>query len=368
MAASPGNFDGASVGVCVLPKAVSLEHEQKFQSRTGVGRNTLGTPVFLGGGGEDLLEQKAESLQRLGVDRNTSGTLHGDFSDLAVFLEHEQQAWSRTGVGRNTLGTVGAHDGGDGGLLHMKAVFVRTGVGRNTSGTKRLFHAAGGLNVCCCFREVGCPESLYSGPLAEVAVKGHEMDDLQCMCLRGRYGRCTVRAARGQQLCRACHMGGPTCQCGCVCCDDGEDREASSGGGPAEKATAPSTETCERKEHDSPKSYRKAGAQHAVEEYGRRELEDREPPESFREAGCPESFCSGTVAKHAVKEHGYSDLQECESSAGFGETFASEPSWSADGANFGSRGVFLVNFVGRFSVGRVQGPAVLCCRLNPICA
>ncbi len=147
-----------------------------------------------------------------------------------------------------------------------------------------------------------------------------------------------------------------------------EDREASSGGDPSEKATAPTTETCERKEHVSPKSYRKAGTQHAVEEYGRRELEDRELPESFREAGCPESFCSGTVAKHAVEEHGYSDLQECESSAGLGETFASELSWSADGANFGSRGVFLVSSDGRISVGRVQGPAVLCCRLNPICA
>ena len=90
-----------------------MEREQQFQSRTGVGRNTLGTPVFLGGGGEDLLEQKAESLLRLGVDRNTSGTLHGVFSVVAVFLEHEQQAWSRTGVGRNTLGTVGAHAGGD---------------------------------------------------------------------------------------------------------------------------------------------------------------------------------------------------------------------------------------------------------------
>jgi hypothetical protein len=67
------------------------------------------------------------------------------------------------------------------------------------------------------------------------------------------------------------------------------------GGDPAETATAPSTETCERKEHDSPESYRKAGAQHAVEEHGRRELVDREPPESFREAGWPRVRCASGV-------------------------------------------------------------------------
>ncbi len=98
LVAFPGNFDGASVGVCVLPKAVCLENEQQVQSRTGVGRNTSGTPVLLDGGGEDLLEQKAESILRLGVDRNTSGTLHGEFSEKAVFFEHEFQHSAKRGL------------------------------------------------------------------------------------------------------------------------------------------------------------------------------------------------------------------------------------------------------------------------------
>ena len=50
-----------------------------------------------------------------------------------------------------------------------------------------------------------------------------EMDDQQCMCLHGRCGRCVIRAVHGQQLCRACSLRGPVCQCGCYNCDDAED-------------------------------------------------------------------------------------------------------------------------------------------------
>ena len=50
------------------------------------------------------------------------------------------------------------------------------------------------------------------------------MDDRQCMCLRGRWGRrCMIRAMQRQQLCRACRRGGPVCQCGCYNCDDADD-------------------------------------------------------------------------------------------------------------------------------------------------
>jgi hypothetical protein len=52
-----------------------------------------------------------------------------------------------------------------------------------------------------------------------------EMDDLQCWCWRG-FGRCVVRTARGQRLCRACNMrhGNVQCRCGCLCCNDSEDK------------------------------------------------------------------------------------------------------------------------------------------------
>ena len=83
-----------------------------------------------------------------------------------------------------------------------------------------------------------------------------------------------------------------------------------------------SCEQCELKESDSPRNHEKAGAQHAVREHGQSELKDREPPESLRALRCPESFCSGTLAKHAVEEHGHSELQEGDSSDDFGEPFA----------------------------------------------
>ena len=77
---------------------------------------------------------------------------------------------------------------------------------------------------------------------------------------------------------------------------------------------------CELKDREPPESFREVGcpesfcsgtlAQHAVKEHGQRDLKDREPPESFREVGCPESFCSGTLAQHADKEYGHSELEE----------------------------------------------------------
>ena len=39
-----------------------------------------------------------------------------------------------------------------------------------------------------------------------------EMDDKQCICLRGGWGRCVIRSVPGQQLCRACSLRGPVCQ------------------------------------------------------------------------------------------------------------------------------------------------------------
>ena len=63
----------------------------------------------------------------------------------------------------------------------------------------------------------------------------------------------------------------------------------------------------------------KAVAQHAVKEYGQSELKDRESPESFREVGCPESFCSGTPAQLAVKEHGQRELKDREPPESFRE-------------------------------------------------
>ena len=50
-----------------------------------------------------------------------------------------------------------------------------------------------------------------------------EMDDQPGMCLHGRWGRCVIRAVHGQQLCKACSLRGPVCQCGCYNCDDAED-------------------------------------------------------------------------------------------------------------------------------------------------
>ena len=68
------------------------------------------------------------------------------------------------------------------------------------------------------------------------------------------------------------------------------------------------------KESDSPRNHEKAGAQHAVREHGQSQLKDRGPPESRRAVRCPESCCSGTLAKQAVEEHGHSELQEGDSS------------------------------------------------------
>ena len=46
----------------------------------------------------------------------------------------------------------------------------------------------------------------------EVETVVDEMDDQQCMCLRGRWGRCVIRAVQGQQLCRACSLRGSVCR------------------------------------------------------------------------------------------------------------------------------------------------------------
>ena len=61
-------------------------------------------------------------------------------------------------------------------------------------------------------------------PTRSISNQEEEMDDRQCMCLRGRWGRrCMIRAMQRQQLCRACRLGGLVCQCGCFNCDDADD-------------------------------------------------------------------------------------------------------------------------------------------------
>ena len=51
-------------------------------------------------------------------------------------------------------------------------------------------------------------------------------------------------------------------------------------------------------------------AQLAVKVHGRSELKEHESPENFSVQGCPESCCSGTLAKLAVWESGQCELEE----------------------------------------------------------
>ena len=63
-------------------------------------------------------------------------------------------------------------------------------------------------------------------------------------------------------------------------------------------------------------------AQLAVKKHGRSELKEHESPESFREEGCPESCCSGSLAKHAVRECGQCELKERDSPKSYGKAVA----------------------------------------------
>ena len=53
-----------------------------------------------------------------------------------------------------------------------------------------------------------------------------EIDDKQCICLRGGWGRCVIRAVERQLLCRACNLPGRVCMRGCFNCDDAEEAVA----------------------------------------------------------------------------------------------------------------------------------------------
>jgi hypothetical protein len=139
------------------------------------------------------------------------------------------------------------------------------------------------------FREMGCPESFYSGTLAMHAVRECGKCELKERDLQESYGQAVAQHADGE-------FGQSELK-------NREPPESFRDVGSPE-----SCGHCELEQSDSPKSHGKAGAQHAVREHGQSELKDREPPESLRALGCPESFCSGPLSKHAVEEHGHSEL------------------------------------------------------------
>ena len=163
------------------------------------------------------------------------------------------------------------------------------------------------------FREAGCPESSCSGTVAKHAVKEHGYSDLQ---------ECESSHGFGEPFAKPAVM-----ECGrSELKEHGSPENLREAGCPESfcsgtlaKQAVWECGQCELKERDSPESYEKAGAQHAVREHGQSELKDREPPESMREMGCPESVCSGTLAKHAVKEYGHSELHECDSSDAYAD-------------------------------------------------
>jgi hypothetical protein len=65
-------------------------------------------------------------------------------------------------------------------------------------------------------------------------------------------------------------------------------------------------------DRESSESIGESFAQLAVKVHGRSELKEHESPENFREKGCPESCCSGTLAKLAVWECGQCELEGCD--------------------------------------------------------
>ncbi len=65
-------------------------------------------------------------------------------------------------------------------------------------------------------------------------------------------------------------------------------------------------------DRESSESIGESVAQLAVKVNGRSELKEHDSPENSREKGCPESCCSGTLAKLAVGKCGQCELEECD--------------------------------------------------------